>query len=357
MTTQRIERPTRRKSSRRRLITALMISAICTSGFAARFQQHQASVDQALKLPTQDHDFGIIVSNSKSRTTFVETNRLTEPLIIDRIDRSCGCTTATCSRSTVIPGQTFEINAELSASDYPESMSSVVSVHGHAGTLPVEAEYHLHANVENLIEFPENPGNCIRLGTWPLSQLPADSTIAVTRGRCPLDFDELRAESDPSLLTVSVEPVTNASWRVHFRVKSNELIGTQGITVLFGFMRQGKILPETVVKQAFVELVGPFTASPSSLLLTAQAGKHVYKTITITNTSHEPEPRVPVITAVDSNSKNMTATLRNDPWQSVVSLDYAAPLREGPDKGEIIVSVLSQGKTYRIKVSYLALIS
>jgi hypothetical protein len=336
-------------------IAAILIVGV--AGYTARIFRPVASNASVAELPSQLHDFSTIMALSKARATFVSTNPLMDILVIDRIERSCGCTAASCNRTVVLPGQTFNVDTILSARDYPESMSSRVTLHGHAGGRLVEAEYELHGDVENVVEFPEAGGGYLRLGSWPLYELPAQSVITVTRGKYPLNFDELRADCGGSALSASVEPVTSQSWRVHFKVNSSSVLGGSGYPVTFRFVQNGKILPETVVKQAFVELLGPVAVSPSSLLLTVNPGEHIRRTVNILRRLSEEGAEAPEVVSTLPESKNVIASWQNDPRQCVVIIDYTAPAAAGPDRGDIIVSVLDQGKPYKLKLSYLALVS
>jgi hypothetical protein len=135
-----------------------------------------------------------------------------------------------------------------------------------------------------------------------------------------------------------------------------ESIGNNGFPVTFRFIRHGIVLPETVVKQACVEILGPDTASPSSLLLLAAAGEHVRKKIAITSRIHGSNTAPPKVTGVLSGSGNVFATWANDPQQSNVTIDYKTPAKSGIDRGEIIVTVSDHETSYKIKVSYLAII-
>jgi hypothetical protein len=317
-----------------------------------------ATIDtQIVQLPSQVHDFGIVMPLSKSKFTFISKNSFPGVLTIDKIDRSCGCTAARCDRSVVPPGQELSVDAILSAHDHLESMSSLITVHGHVGQQAIEVEYQLLANVENIIEFPNNGGSYLSLGSWPVYQLPAVTSLQVVRGKYPLVFDQLRVECDSSALVATVEPVNGASWNVLFRIKSADVLGATGFPVTFRFVRKGQLLPESVTRQAFAEILGPVAATPTSLLFTLAPGEHVEKTIQITHRLNASDSPPPQIVAVDGNSTRAVATSKNDPQQSCVILDYTASKQPGSDRGEIVISVIDQGRPYKIKVSFLALIS
>jgi hypothetical protein len=339
------------------LLIAVIVISICVAGFAARSQQSSPAGAEVMKLPVQSRDFGAISPNSMNEATFVTSNTFADALVIDRVDHSCGCTSATCNYTKVLPGQKLAINAILRANDFPEGISSVVTLHAHAGGRRIETEYHLHGEVESLIEFSEARDGPLHLGAWSLDQLPSLTAVTVTRGRYPLDFDELRAQCDSSDITANVERLTSDSWRISFRVDSAAQIGVIGFPVTFRFYRHGILLPETATKQASVDILGPDSASPSSLLLMASAGQHIRKEITINRNALKIDGTIPEITSVSSDSKNAAPSWENKTQQCVVTIDYSAPARCGSDRGNIIITVLDQGTTYKIKVSYLALIS
>jgi hypothetical protein len=205
--------------------------------------------------------------------------------------------------------------------------------------------------------LPDCEQNFLRLGTWSLDQLPAEMSFVITRGDYPLEFDEVRVDCASPALTARIEQVTNASWRATLIMKSTGLLGGNGIPITFRFLSHGKILPETVVKEAFMETVGPIAASPSSILLAVSPGEHINKTIAITRRAYGLGESPPIVTSIEHASTHLTPTWRKEANTGNVIMEYTAPLRAGTDRGEIIISVLDQGIIYRIKISYLALIS
>jgi hypothetical protein len=236
-------------------------------------------------------------------------------------------------------------------------MSSHITVRAHAGRRRVEADYELRGTVEDALEFRDTGGGSLRLGSWRLDQLPAVAAVTVTRGKYPLEFDELRADCSSSAISTQVEPISDQAWRVLFHLNSADTLGASGIPITFSFAKDGRALPQTVVQQAYFEVLGPITASPSSLLLTVSPGEHLRQSITIAGRQESRGLVLPQITAVSPCANNITATWQNNSRQSVAILDYTAPSRLGPDRGEIIIYVTDHGIQYKLKVGYLAIIS
>jgi hypothetical protein len=143
-----------------------------------------------------------------------------------------------------------------------------------------------------------------------------------------------------------------------FRINSEDAFGPTGCPVTFGFARNGKSLPPSIVKQAYFELLGPITSSPSSLLLTLLPGQHVRKAITIGYRADAAgDPPQPKVVGASAPSKNLTADWQSDPQRNVVFVDYTAPDNAGSDRGELVISVSDRGRFYKLKVGYLAMVA
>ena len=55
------------------------------------------------------HDFGKVVEDSDNRTTFIVTNTGKNPLIIESVSASCGCTTPSKPEKPIPPGKSDKI--------------------------------------------------------------------------------------------------------------------------------------------------------------------------------------------------------------------------------------------------------
>jgi hypothetical protein len=69
----------------------------------------------ALKFVSEIHDFGTLKQNVPAEHTFTFTNTGKEPIILQRVQPSCGCTTPTYSKDPILPGKTGEIKASYNA--------------------------------------------------------------------------------------------------------------------------------------------------------------------------------------------------------------------------------------------------
>lgn len=68
-------------------------------------------------LDPMTHDFGDVVRNESVTTTFEFRNTGSEPLLIDNVRTSCGCTVPDWDKAVVPPNATGRISVEYDARD------------------------------------------------------------------------------------------------------------------------------------------------------------------------------------------------------------------------------------------------
>jgi len=310
-----------------------------------------------VRLASQVHDFAFILAGSKARHVFTVRNDLWQILWIDRLDRSCGCTSASCDRSFVLPGQTFHLTADLSAPQYEEDLSSHITLRAHTANRNVQGDYHLLGSVKRIIEFPDSGGGPIRLGSWPVDARNPQASVTVRRGEFPMGFDGLQVSSPSAGISSCVKAFAADEWLVTFRLSPTDELGGQGYPVTFKFVKGGSVLDATVVQQAYVQWSGPVAATPSSLLFSVALGGHIRSHISIASTDSGPGAAAPRIIDVMTSSKNAVAAWSNGAQDGTVFVDYTAPNTAGRNQGEIIVSINERGKAYKLKIGYLAIVS
>ncbi len=214
--------------------------------------------------PENRHDFGMVPRGVKVKHDFLLVNRLAEPITILNLRPSCGCTSGRISTSTVAPGQTAVIEAEMDTRNFVGLKSTVLYV-----TLITasgrEGEARLRVSSMILSDIVMNPG-AIDFG-------------AVSRGQSPtqvLTIDRINAPGWKFVRMVSASRAINAQLAETARTAST---ASYSLTVSLkpdaptGFMRDEiRILsndPETpsipVMVTAWVR--GELTAAPSIVSL------------------------------------------------------------------------------------------
>jgi hypothetical protein len=121
--------------------------------------------------PESRHDFGMVPRGVKVKHDFLMVNRLAEPIRIVNLRPSCGCTSGRASASSLAPGQSALIEAEMDTRNFvgPKSTVLYVSLITGGGR---EAEVRLGVSCHILSDIVLNPGS-IDFGTVVRGQTPA----------------------------------------------------------------------------------------------------------------------------------------------------------------------------------------
>lgn len=78
-------------------------------------QQATTQNPDALKFVSDIHDFGTIPQNIPAEVEFKFTNTGKEPILLERVQPSCGCTSPTWSKDPILPKKTGTIKASYNA--------------------------------------------------------------------------------------------------------------------------------------------------------------------------------------------------------------------------------------------------
>lgn len=80
------------------------------------------------------HDFGTIPEGPAADVEFTFKNTGTEPILIENVRPSCGCTTPSWSKEPVLPGKTGSIKASYATQGRPNGFNKSITVSSNAGT-------------------------------------------------------------------------------------------------------------------------------------------------------------------------------------------------------------------------------
>jgi len=83
---------------------------------------------------TELHDFGTVPEGPAAEYEFSFTNKGKEPLIIQAVNASCGCTTPSYSKDPVLPGKTGTVKASYNTAGRPNAFTKTITVTSNAGT-------------------------------------------------------------------------------------------------------------------------------------------------------------------------------------------------------------------------------
>ncbi len=133
-------------------------------------------------------DFGEVPQGETVRHTFSFSNRGDEPLNIEKVKSSCGCTAALLSAKTLAPGESGELQANFDSTRFRGAVTKTISLYSNDPTQPVTQLKVKGVVRETLSVVP----NRINLG-------------AVTTGKTAVAQATLKNQSDGDLRLENVQ--------------------------------------------------------------------------------------------------------------------------------------------------------
>jgi hypothetical protein len=91
--------------------------------------QEQAVNGPALNFEETEFNFGDIAQGDVVEHTFKFKNTGTQPLVIDRVDVTCGCTTPAWSKEPIMPGKTGFVTAKFNSAGKLGQQKKAITVH------------------------------------------------------------------------------------------------------------------------------------------------------------------------------------------------------------------------------------
>lgn len=87
-----------------------------------------------LSFEQESHDFGTLPEGPAADYEFKFKNTGKEPIILQTVNASCGCTTPSWSKEPVLPGKTGSIKASYNTQGRPGGFTKSITVVSNAGT-------------------------------------------------------------------------------------------------------------------------------------------------------------------------------------------------------------------------------
>jgi hypothetical protein len=94
--------------------------------------QEQAKNGPGLTFEETEFNFGDITQGDVVEHTFKFTNTGTQPLVIERVDVTCGCTTPNWTKEPVMPGKTGFVTAKYNSAGRMGQQKKAITVHSNA---------------------------------------------------------------------------------------------------------------------------------------------------------------------------------------------------------------------------------
>lgn len=169
-----------------------------------------ASAAPDLKLTTTQFDFGEVYQGEKVLHAFEFVNAGQDPLVIDRVRSSCGCTAVLLSDKNLEPGETGQIQATFDSTRFRGEVSKTIYLYSNDPVQPVR-QLKIKGRVLEIVAI--EPAQ-VNFGTVSGDQTLVSQVVLRNQGEQPLTFGqpsttaaELQAEM-PKTTLVKGEEVT-----------------------------------------------------------------------------------------------------------------------------------------------------
>jgi len=188
-----------------------LISSLVLFGLTANSQYSQTK----MQITPTEHDFGVFKEEGGRQTfDFIVKNTGSQPLVIQRIVASCGCTTPEWTKSPIAPGGTGKVTAIYDPVNRPGAFNKTMTVYSNTTppttVLTIKGEVtQREKTVEELFTFPVGDvrfeSNHLAFTNIKKTEKKSKSMTLVNTSKTPMkvEFDGL-----PSHLTLKSSPET-----------------------------------------------------------------------------------------------------------------------------------------------------
>ena len=162
-----------------------------------------ASAAPDMKLTNTQFDFGEVYQGEKVLHAFEFVNAGQDPLVIDRVRSSCGCTAVLLSDQDLAPGETGQIQATFDSTRFRGAVSKTIYLYSNDPAQPVR-QLKIKGRVLEIVDI--EPAQ-VNFGTVPGDQTLVSQVVLRNQGEKPLTFGqpsttaaELQAEMPQTIL-------------------------------------------------------------------------------------------------------------------------------------------------------------
>jgi hypothetical protein len=124
----------------KKILLSFAFAAMAAGGAMAQQQiktqvtapQEQAKTGASINFEEKEFNFGEISQGDVVEHTFKFTNTGNQPLVIERVDVTCGCTTPAWSKEPVMPGKSGFVTAKFNSAGKLGQQKKAITVHSNA---------------------------------------------------------------------------------------------------------------------------------------------------------------------------------------------------------------------------------
>jgi len=153
------------------------------------------------------HDFGKIKEGVMAEYKFVFTNKGDQPIVISRVQASCGCTTPEWSKEPILRGQTGEIKVVYNSKGRPGAFNKSIHIYSNAAepdkTIFIKGEVEkdpdaLSANAANTVIDPTQPNMNLSQSVYNFGKLMVGQKVShkfefTNTGKTPLSVHSIQS--------------------------------------------------------------------------------------------------------------------------------------------------------------------
>lgn len=132
----------------KKLALTLFVSLffVCTQAQTNTSTTTEHPADSKVKFKKENVDFGTTAFNKPVTVAFEFTNVEKQPVLIENVRTSCGCTAPTWTKEPILPGKTGKVTTTYSANSVGQQNKTIwVKIKG----VDQEKELHLTGTVQN----------------------------------------------------------------------------------------------------------------------------------------------------------------------------------------------------------------
>jgi len=96
-------------------------------------QPAEPASNAKIEFVEKSHNFGNVIEGEIAKYEFKFTNTGTEPLVLQNVHASCGCTTPKWPREAIAPGESGVIIAEYNSNGRPGTFNKQITVTSNGG--------------------------------------------------------------------------------------------------------------------------------------------------------------------------------------------------------------------------------
>jgi hypothetical protein len=182
-----------------------------------------------IQFDTALHDFGSVTEGEKLTHSFTVKNAGTQPLVIDQVRTSCGCTAAALKTKEIPPGGTGQIEVSFETSGRAGANQKTITVTSNDKSKP-SATLEIKATVEQLLGFEPryvrlttDYGTAKSEKTWLVGKLVDQAKLAITK---------VESDKDVSVTLVEEKDGDKLKRGLEFKTKGDKVITGYGSVAL-----------------------------------------------------------------------------------------------------------------------------